>query len=121
MCQLLDDGKKRTVEAEDAVLGMIDDVGDLAWNQTRIDRMPHRAKTGDAMFDLEVPKIVPGERCNTVARRNAMTAQRIGQLSRPTRRIRIAIAVDRAFDGTRDNLGAGMKAIRMLQKRRQQQ
>ena len=62
MCQLLDDGKKRTVEAEHAVFGMVDDVGDLAWDQPRIDRMPYRAKTGDAVFDFEMPVVVPGQR-----------------------------------------------------------
>src|SRR6267142_1558431 len=83
--------------------------------------MPYRAKTGDAVFDFEMPVVVPGERCDPIARRDAMTAQRIGQLPRAARRVRIAIAMDRAFDRPRDDLGAGMKAIRMLQKRRKQQ
>ena len=83
--------------------------------------MPHRTKTGDAVLDLEVPIIVPGKRRDPVAWCNAMTAQRVGQLAGTARRISVGIAMDRTLDGTRDDLGAGMKAICMLQQRRKQQ
>src|SRR3954471_2817543 len=83
--------------------------------------MPHRTKAGDAVLNLEVAEIVPGKRGDPVAWGDAMTAQRIGQFPGATRRIPIAIAMDRPFDGARDDLGARMKAVRMLQKRRKQQ
>src|SRR5258708_35647979 len=115
MSQLLDEGKKRTVEAQHAVFGVVYDVGDLARDQPRIDRMPHRAKTGDAVLDLEVTKIVPSKRGDPVARRDAMAAQRIGQFPCAMRRISVGITMDRAFHGARDDLSPGMKAICMLQ------
>ena len=96
---------------------MIGDVGDLGRDQPRVDRVPHRAKTGDAVFDLEMPVIVPSQRCDPVALQDAAAAQRIGELARAARRIPVSITMDLALDRARDDLGLGMKAIRMLQQR----
>src|SRR6266852_8674319 len=100
---------------------MIGDVGNLGWNQSRTDRMPDRAKAGDAMFDLEMPMVIPRQRRNPVALPDAAALQRIGQLARTARGILVGISMNRTFDGARYNLGAAVKPVGILQKRRQQQ
>jgi len=67
---------------------MVDDVGDLAWDQPRIDRMPHRAKTGDAVPISKCRKLFQASVATRSPDATSMTAQRIGQLPRATRRIR---------------------------------
>ena len=99
---------------------MIGNVGNLGRNQSRVDRMPDRAKTGDAMLDLEVPIIIPCKRRNPVAWPDTPAPQRIGQFARTTRGDLVGITMDRTFDGARHNLGTAVKPIGMLQKRRQQ-
>src|SRR5260221_11475463 len=99
MSQLLDEGKKRTVEAQHAVFGVVYDVGDLARDQPRIDRMRHRAKTGDAVLDLEVTKIVRSKRGDPGARRDAMAAQRIGPRPCASRRVAGGFPMERALPG----------------------
>src|SRR5260370_38268357 len=100
---------------------MIGNVGNLGRNQSRVDRMPDRPKAGDAMFNLEVPIIIPGKRRNAVALLDTPASQRVGQLARPSRGVLVSIAMVMSFDGATRNLGTAVKSIGMLQKRRQQQ
>ena len=120
-CELLHHRQKRALEKHHFVFSMIGNVGNLGRNQSRINRVPDRPKAGDAMFNLEVPIIIPGKRRNPVAWPDTPAPQRIGQLARTARSVLIAVSMDWTFDGARHDLGSAVKPIGVLQKRRQQQ
>src|SRR3546814_6351294 len=60
--QLLDQWRKRQVEKQHLVFGVIDDPRDLLGEQPRIDRVKHIAAAGDRVVQLEMPIAVPGQR-----------------------------------------------------------
>ena len=61
-----------------------------------------------------MPVVVPSQRCDAVALQDAAAAQRIGELARAARRIPVSMTMDLAPDRARDDLGLGMKAIRVF-------
>ena len=65
--QLLDQRHEHRIEEQPAILGVIDDVDDLLFEQPRIDRVADEAGAGHAVVDLEVPEVIPGQRGDAIA------------------------------------------------------
>src|SRR3546814_6129119 len=59
--QLLDQWRKRQVEKQHLVFGVIDDLRDLPGEQLRIDRVKYIAAAGDRVVKLEMPIAVSSE------------------------------------------------------------
>ena len=58
-----------------AILGVVDDVGDLVGEQARIDGVTDRADAGDAVVQLEMAVVVPGERRDALALADAESSR----------------------------------------------
>ena len=69
------------VEAEDAVLGIVDDPGELVGRQARIDGMHDTAAAADAEIELEMAVPVPGERRHAVGLGEAHRIERLRELA----------------------------------------
>ncbi len=65
--ELFQQRNERQISQHHAVLGMIDDPGDLIVKQARIDGVIDRSDPHDAVPGLEMPPRVPGQRGDTVA------------------------------------------------------
>ena len=96
------------IDKDRLVLGMVGDVGDVVGRQPRVDRMEHRAQTGNAEIELEMAMGVPGERAHPVAELDAQLLQRFGELPGAPGGVLVAVAVDRPFDGPRHDLNVGI-------------
>ena len=65
--QLLQQRQEHGVGEQVAILGVVHDVGDLIREQAGIDGVTDGADPGDAVVQLEVPVVVPGERGDALA------------------------------------------------------
>ena len=115
--QALDQRDEAGLDKQHPVLRMVDDVDDLFIEQARIDRVAHRADPRDAVIELEMAIIVPGEGADPVAGADAEPHQGARQPARAAFRVGVAIAVDRAVDHPRHDLDVAMKTGCMLDQR----
>jgi hypothetical protein len=99
------------IEAQVLVLGMVDDVRQLLGMQARIDRVQHRAGTGDRVIRFHVAVAVPGQRGHALAHRHAEPAERVGQPARSCVAVAVGIAVQVALDAARDDLAGAEMAV----------
>ncbi len=104
----LDDRQQVEVDEQDLVLGVVGDVGDMLGCEPRIEGVQHRADAGNAEIELEMAVGVPGDGADPVAELDAQALQRLGYLLGAPGRILVAVAVDRALDGARDDLDLGI-------------
>jgi hypothetical protein len=86
-------GQQRIVDADDLVLGVVGDPGDLLGVQPDVQRVQHRAHARHREVQLEVAPGVPGERPHPVARPHADGAQRVGETGAPLSEVRVRLAV----------------------------
>ena len=100
---------------------MIDDVSDLIGKQPRIDGVDHRAHAGHRVVELEVAIAVPRQRADAIARLHAKTRQSAGEAACTDVGGAIRVAMDRALDGARHDLGVAVVAIRVAEQRRDHQ
>ncbi len=117
----LGDRQGRVVKADPAVLGMIDDEGDLLLEQAGIDRMQHRTGTRHAVEQLEVMVRVPGQGSQAIAALHAQRRQRLGQPLDPRPGIAVGVAMQAAVDGARHDLRRAMRGGGMFDDARYQQ
>ena len=75
--------RQNEIEEDRAVFGVIDDEDDLIVEEARVDDVADRAHAGDGVIEFEMPVIVPGERRDAIALRDAEPRQRVGELFRP--------------------------------------
>ena len=92
---------------------MVGDVGDLLGEQPRVDGVADGADAGDGIVELEVAIAVPRERADAIARLHAKAREGSGEAARTAVSGAIRVAVDRAFDGARHDLGVAVVAIRV--------
>ena len=59
-----------------AILGVVDDEGDVVGGEPRIDGVADRAHAGDAVVELEMAVVVPGERRHAIAETDAELLER---------------------------------------------
>ena len=104
-----------------AILGMIDDVGDLVGEQARVDGVTDRAHAGDAVVQLEVAMVVPRERGDALAGPDAESVlQGAGQLLRALAERGIGGPVHRRIRRARHHLDRAVALGRMVDDRRDQ-
>ncbi|MEY9315059.1 hypothetical protein ABIF29_001858 [Bradyrhizobium elkanii] len=100
-CDLLQHRNEGEVGDDDAVLGVVDDPGDLLRKQARIDRMADRADPHDAVPDLEVAPGVPGDGGDAVAEVDAVAFQALRDLQCAGMDLGVGGAMNGAFDRPR--------------------
>src|SRR5205085_1424503 len=66
------------VNEDDLVLGVVDDVGKVFREKTRVQGVQDSARAGRREVELQVPVVVPGERPDTIARAHAYGATMLG-------------------------------------------
>ena len=109
--QLLDQRHERRIEEQPAILGVIDDVGDLLFEQPRIDGVADEARAGHAVVDLEVPEVVPGQRGDAIALLHAEPLQRVRELARAGECLAVRVAVRGLIRGDRNDLAIADAAV----------
>ena len=70
---------ERGVDDDAAVLGVVDDVGQLLGREPDVQRVQHRSHAGDGEIRLEVALVVPAEGADAVTRLDAEPGQGGGQ------------------------------------------
>src|SRR5262249_50947516 len=102
VCKFFQQRQKREIRHHDAILGMVDDPGDLFGKQPRIDSVIDRANSENAVPRFDVPPGIPGQRRDSVAERDAVAVEALGNLERPQSDRSVVGGVDRALDRARD-------------------
>ena len=126
--ELFDQGHEAEVKQHIAVLGVVDDIGELVREQARVDGVADRAHARHSEISLEMTVAVPGQCANALGLAHAQRRQRLGQLPGALVRRAIGAAVDRAaavlvgpLDRARHNFGVAVMPIRVRDERRNQQ
>jgi hypothetical protein len=109
------------VEAQDLVLGVVDDPGDLVRMQARVDGVQHALRAADAVVQLQVAIAVPGQCRDPVAGGERIAVEGAGDLARAPGDLRPGAAVDVALDAPRDDLAIAVVAFGELDQRRDRQ
>ena len=87
---VLDGGQQRDqrgVHDDEAVLGVVDDVGQLIGGEPDVERVQDRPHGGDGEVGLEVALVVPGEGADPVPRLDPQAGEGGGQLLGPGRHL----------------------------------
>ena len=87
---------------------MVDDVDDLLVEQPRVDRVTDSTDARDAVIQLEMAEGVPSQSADPVAGLDPEPQQRASEPLRAALGLGIGVAVDRSFDGARDDFGVAM-------------
>jgi hypothetical protein len=66
--QFFDQRQKHCIKKQPGVLGVIEDVRELVWKQTRIHRMEHCSDARNRVIQLQMPMAVPRQRRDSIAR-----------------------------------------------------
>jgi hypothetical protein len=112
--ELFQQRHEREVGHDHAVLGVIDDPGDLVGKQPRVDGVVDGADAGDAVPGFQVAPGIPGEGRHPVARLDAIAHQALRHLLGPGADIRIGRGVDRPLDRARDDAAPAVIGRRMI-------
>jgi hypothetical protein len=91
---LLPERQQRFVDEDRAVVGMVDDVGELVGVETEVEGMEDAASERNAEVGLEVGPVVPGEGGDAVSRFDAQVDERLGCAARAAGEIGVAAARD---------------------------
>ena len=83
---------------EDAVAGMVDDIGKLLDIEARVYGVAYRADPRHRIVDLEMPPRVPCQRADRVAEADAELCKRIGEPLGLGLGVGIAVAMEAALD-----------------------
>ena len=119
--ELCDQRREGQVAKQRAVLGVVDDVGDLLGEQPRVDGVANSAHRRDAEIKLQVPVVVPRDRRDAVALADPQVGQRAGEPPRPGVELAVAVAVNRSLGGPRDDLALGVVARGEVEQRGDEQ
>jgi hypothetical protein len=104
-----------------AILGVVHDVGDLFGEQARVDGMADRADAGDAVVQLEVAVVVPGERGDPLAWPDAEPVPEcLRQLLRAPAQVGVGGAVRGRIRRARHHLDRAIALGRVIEDRRYQ-
>ena len=117
----LHQGEEAHVKTQHLVFCVVDDPGNLLGVQTRVDGVQHTARTTHAEIHFHVAIAVPGQGSHTVAERQPLLVQRVGQLARARRQITVGVAVNIAFHTPRNNFPIAVVALGKFNQRRNQQ
>ena len=88
-------GQQAFVHEDRAILGVVDDVGELVGVEAEVERVEHAAHQRDAEVGLEVRAVVPAERGDAVAGRDAEIEQDPGEAAGAVGEVGAGVAADR--------------------------
>ena len=114
VADLLHDRQEARVDEEQPVLGIVDDPGDLLGEEARIDGVVDGAEAEQAVPDLHVAPMVPGERRGTLAELEPVRIEPLCHPERSRAQRPIVGAVNRPFDRARDDLALAMMLCRVI-------
>ena len=103
VAELLEQRQERTVDDHRAVAGVIRDVADVVRVQAQVQRVQHKASARDAEVRLEVLVVVPAQRRDPVAAREAELRERDAERTRAAHRVAPRRPVKRLVGETRDD------------------
>jgi hypothetical protein len=113
--QGLDQAGEVHVEEDDAVVGVVGDVGNLLGEQARIDGVADRGHARDGEIDLEMAMGVPGQRADAVLGLDTERLQHPHQLARAAVGILVGIAVGAPDRQAGNDLGVAVVFCRVHQ------
>ena len=111
--------QQHVVHDDEAVAGMVDDVGEVNRRQAQIERVQHAARAGDAEIGFEMRVVIPGQRADAVAALKPGFLQRLRQQARAAVKIGISVGVQRLVRHPRDDLDLAVESPRMFEDVRQ--
>ncbi len=113
--QLLQDRHDRVVDEDDAVLRVVDDIGQLLGEQPDVERVQDRSDAGNGHVQLEVALIVPSERADAIALFDAKPIEHTGEAIDALCHFPVSGAHG-ATVGERDHLRSGMDRAHAVQR-----
>ncbi len=119
--QLFEQRYEHQVRENVSVLGVIDDEDELLGEQPRVDRVADVPRSADAVIDLEVPMIIPGDGCHAIATFEAEPVERIGELPCPPHRLANRVAMTRIVHCDGHDFPVPVEFFGVLRDRRNQQ
>ena len=102
------------VEKHVLIFGVIDDVGHLLREQSRVDGVAYIAAAGGGVVGFEMAVVVPGQGGDTVTLREPPAGKAVGQLAGAKEGVAIGIAVAGVVAGDRDYLDVAVDALSVL-------
>ena len=103
---------ERGVDDDAAVLGVVDDVGQLLGREPDVEGVQHRAHGGNGEVRLEVALVVPAERADAVPRLDAQPGQGGGELLGPVATsVKVALRLPTFLDGDRRAVAVDLLAV----------
>ena len=99
-----DNGHERCVDKENAILGVVDDIGHLLFGKARVDRVANRTDAGDGVVKLKMAVTVPSQRRYAVAYIYAKRFERVRQLGHTLKCFNVVGFVNIAFRAHGDDL-----------------
>ena len=115
-------GSRHSSTMDDAVLGVVDDVGELVGVQAQVEGVEDAARERDAEVGLEVRSVVPAQRGDAVAGLNAEVDEHLGQAAGAAGEVGVGVAADQAAVGkARDDFAGAEELFGAAENRRQRQ
>ena len=113
--ELFQERNEGHIGQQQAILGVIDDPGDLIGKEPRIDRMVDRADSHDTVPGLDMTPRVPGERGDAITEPNSVLFETLRQAQGARADLGVGGGVKRPLDGARDNRPLGVVGCGMVE------
>src|SRR6185437_1947658 len=107
-------GQEGGVDHHHAVLGVVDDPGDLFGEKPRVHGMADRADAHDAVPAFEMAPGVPGDGSDAIAELDAVALQALRDFQGASVNLGVIGAINRAFHAACHNLLGAMELGRVL-------
>jgi hypothetical protein len=113
--------QKIRIDEQQAIPGMVDDVGNLGIEEPWIDGMQHGAETGNPIEKLEMPMGAGRERTDPITACDAQFGHQVGNPTGPSLGLLVSVAVQATVGLAADDLGSRVANRRMNQQRGDQE
>jgi hypothetical protein len=106
-----DGADEHRVDEQDLVVGVVDDEDELVLEQARVDGVAHHPGPGDAVVQLEVAVVVPGQGADAVTHGQAAAFKGVGELPSPGEGLPVGVPVAGVVDGEGDDLLVAVQPV----------
>ena len=113
--QLFNQRQQGGVDKDYLVLGVVDNIGQLTWEQPNVQGVHDRARARRAEVELQMLEIVPSEGTDAVARLHAQPLQHVAQPLHPPVKVAVGVDVHRAVGLFGLDLFIGIEAVAVFQ------
>ncbi len=121
LVKTLVDRHEHVVDHQEAVLGVVHDVGEVLGRQPRVEGVDDSSRQRNGEVRLEVTSVVPGERRDPIAGPQAHPRERVRELLHALVELAVGGAVNGLVRPARDDLGPRIVAPGALEQRVQRQ